>query len=60
VPFSWVGLGVIDFIDFSSYRRAGYWHTDKDTLDKLSPESIEIAGRVGLLFIERLVASGSR
>ncbi len=60
VPFSWVGLGVIDFIDFNSYRSAGYWHTDKDTLDKLSPESIEIAGRVGLLFIERLVASGSR
>jgi hypothetical protein len=23
VPFSWVGLGVIDFIDFNSYRRAG-------------------------------------
>ena len=51
---------MIDFIDFNSYRSAGYWHTDKDTLDKLSPESIEIAGRVGLLFIERLVASGSR
>jgi glutaminyl-peptide cyclotransferase len=54
VPFQWAGLEVIDFIDFNSYRRAGYWHTAADTIDKLSPDSIEITGRTGLLLIEKL------
>jgi hypothetical protein len=47
-------MEVIDFIDFSSYR--GIWHTSADTLDKLNPASIEIAGRTGLLFIEKYLA----
>ena len=59
VPFSWIGMEVIDFIDFNSYRRAGYWHTAGDTLDKLSPDSIEMAGRTGLVLIERLVREAS-
>jgi glutaminyl-peptide cyclotransferase len=56
VPFQWAGLEVIDFIDFNSYRRAGFWHTAADTIDKLSPDSIEITGRTGLLLIEKLAA----
>ena len=51
VPLSWVGMEVIDFIDLESYR--DIWHTSADTLDKLNPESIHIAGRTGLLFIEK-------
>ena len=51
VPLSWLGMEVIDFIDLNSYR--DIWHTSADTLDKLNPASIEIAGRTGLLFIEK-------
>ena len=29
----------------AAVRLNDYWHTDKDTLDKLSPQSLEIAGR---------------
>ena len=54
VPLSWLGIEVIDFIDFESYRE--FWHTSADTLDKLNPQSLEICGRTGLLFLERLAA----
>lgn len=54
VPLSWLGMEVIDFIDFESFR--DIWHTSADTLDKLNPESITIAGRTGLLFIEKYLA----
>lgn len=53
VPLSWTGMEVIDFIALESFRE--FWHTSADTLDKLHPESLEITGRTGLLFIERLV-----
>jgi len=51
VPLSWLGMEVIDFIDLNSYR--DIWHTSADTFDKLNPASIEIAGRTGLLFMEK-------
>lgn len=51
VPLSWLGLEVINFIDFTSFQE--YWHTSADTLDKLNPESLQISGRTGLLFIEK-------
>ncbi len=54
VPLTWVGMEVIDFIDFRSYQP--YWHTSADTFDKLNPESIQIAGRTGLLFLEKHLA----
>lgn len=54
VPLSWVGMEVIDFIDFASYGEI--WHTSADTIDKLNPASIEIAGRTGLLFLEKYLA----
>jgi glutaminyl-peptide cyclotransferase len=54
VPLSWLGMEVIDFIDLESYR--DFWHTSADTLDKLNPQSIEIAGRTGLLFLEKHLA----
>jgi glutaminyl-peptide cyclotransferase len=53
VPLSWLGMEVIDFIDFTSYQTKNYWHTSADTLDKLNPASIEIAGRTGLLMLEK-------
>lgn len=54
VPLSWLGMEVIDFIDFESYRE--FWHTSGDTFDKLNPASLEAAGRTGLLFLEKYLA----
>ena len=54
VPLGWLGMEVIDFIDFNSYK--DYWHTSADTFDKLNPQSIEIAGRTGLVFLEKYLA----
>ncbi len=44
------GIPTINLIDFD-YQN--YWHTPADTLDKISAESLEIAGKVTLLLIEK-------
>lgn len=41
VPFIENGIPAIDVIDFDY----PYWHTSEDTIDKLSPESLEIIGK---------------
>jgi Zn-dependent M28 family amino/carboxypeptidase len=41
-PFLQVGLPAVDIIDFDY----PYWHTTQDTPDKVSPESLEIVGRI--------------
>lgn len=43
-PLNAIGIPVIDLIDFDFPP----WHTAEDTLDKISPESLEIVGRVAL------------
>jgi Zn-dependent M28 family amino/carboxypeptidase len=43
-PLNQIGIPVIDLIDFDFPP----WHTAEDTLDKISAESLEIVGRVGL------------
>jgi Zn-dependent M28 family amino/carboxypeptidase len=58
VPFLEVGIPAIDIIDFEYGRAPGlndYWHTDKDTLDKLSPRSLEIVGQTGLRLLDAVV-----
>lgn len=42
LPFKEAGVPVIDIIDFNYGPDNAYWHTDKDTLDKISGESIKI------------------
>jgi len=42
MPFLEAGVGAVDLIDFD-YEP---WHEDSDTLDKLSPNSLEVVGRV--------------
>jgi glutaminyl-peptide cyclotransferase len=42
VPFARRDITAVDIIDFD-YK---YWHTTQDTLDKVSPESLERVGRV--------------
>ncbi len=44
-PFKNAGIDVVDIIQIRTFT---YWHTDKDTLDKISPESLRIVGTVVL------------
>jgi Zn-dependent M28 family amino/carboxypeptidase len=49
VPFLDAGLPAVDIIDFEYGSAPGlndYWHTAADTVDKLSADSLRIAGRV--------------
>jgi len=57
VPFFEAGIPAIDLIDFefgSSPGRNNYWHTTADTIDKLSPDSLAIVGRVVLKMLNDL------
>jgi len=61
-PFLEAGIPAINLIDFhfgSAPGRNDYWHTPEDTLDKISPESMGVVGRVTVRMINDLV-SGSR
>lgn len=48
LPFARRGIPAIDIIDFEY----PYWHTTEDTLDKISPESLERVGRVIETYLE--------
>lgn len=51
VPFLDAGMPAVDLIDFEYGSAPGlndYWHTPADSLDKLSPASLEIAGQIVL------------
>ena len=50
------GLGVraADLIDFNYGPDNGWWHTQQDTMDKLSPKSFEVVGRVVAETLRRL------
>lgn len=47
-PFREAGLPVADLIDFDYGYDNAFWHAPEDTLDKLSPKSLEIVGSVTL------------
>jgi glutaminyl-peptide cyclotransferase len=56
-PFLLLGMPAIDLIDFqygSAPELNEYWHTAQDTLDKLSEESLGIAGRVTIRVVNDL------
>jgi Zn-dependent M28 family amino/carboxypeptidase len=46
VPFVRAGVPSIDLIDFDYGPQNAFHHTPEDSLDKLSPTSIGIVGRV--------------
>jgi len=46
IPFAKHGVPVADLIDFDYGYNNVFWHTPRDTLDKLSPKSLEITGEV--------------
>jgi Zn-dependent M28 family amino/carboxypeptidase len=50
MPFLQLGVPSLDLIDFDYDP----WHKDSDTMDKLSPKSLEIVGTVVLESVKRL------
>ncbi len=60
LPFLMAGIDSVDLIDFNYGPENSYWHTDADTLDKLSPESLEKVGRLVLAVLAKLQAKFSK
>ncbi|MBO0863271.1 MAG: Zn-dependent exopeptidase M28, partial [Chloracidobacterium sp.] len=59
MPFLRAGVPAVDIIDFeygSSPEKDDYWHTEADTLDKISPRSLKIVGDVTLLSLPKIEA----
>lgn len=54
MPFVNAGVNAIDLIDFNYGPRNSYWHTDKDTIDKLSAHSLQVVGDVVLGVVSEL------
>ncbi len=46
-PLNAIGIPVVDMIDF----HYAPWHTADDTIDKLSPQSLQIVGSVALYYL---------
>lgn len=59
IPFVTAGVNAIDLIDFTYGPNNSYWHTDKDTMDKLSPRSFQIIGDVVLGVVSELERQAS-
>ena len=58
VAFLERGMPAIDLIDFHFGSKPGlndYWHTPEDTMEKISPESLGLVGRVVLRMLNHLV-----
>jgi Zn-dependent M28 family amino/carboxypeptidase len=54
-PFLQLGVPAVDLIDFDFGPGHRYWHTPQDTLDKISPRSMQIVGEVVLESLPRLM-----
>jgi Zn-dependent M28 family amino/carboxypeptidase len=48
IPFAQIGVPVADVIDFNYGYNNAFHHTTQDTIDKLSPKSLQITGDVFL------------
>jgi glutaminyl-peptide cyclotransferase len=58
MPFLRRGVNALDVIDLDYGPNNSYWHTEKDTVDKLSAESLQIVGRVVLETLKELERDG--
>jgi len=56
IPFKNIGVPVADLIDYDYGYNNSFHHTPEDTLDKLSPKSLQIIGDVVLNALQRLDA----
>ena len=54
IPFVNAGVAATDLLDFDYGPSNRYWHTAQDTLDKCSPTSLTIVGRVVLATLDDL------
>jgi Zn-dependent M28 family amino/carboxypeptidase len=54
IPFAKLEVPVVDLIDFDYGYDNAFWHTKEDTMDKLSPKSLEIVGSVVELSIQMI------
>jgi glutaminyl-peptide cyclotransferase len=49
-PLNAIGIPVVDLIDFDF----AWWHTADDTLDKVSPQSLQIVGSVAAYYLSQV------
>lgn len=57
VPFVQAGIPSVNLIDFEFGSQPGlndYWHTEEDTLDKISANSLELIGHIALWLLHDL------
>ncbi len=54
LPFLRKGVNALDLIDFDYGPNNEYWHTEKDTMDKLSAHSLEVVGNVLVAVLRKL------
>jgi hypothetical protein len=54
MPFIRRGVNALDLIDLDYGPGNSYWHTEKDTIDKLSATSFQIVGKVLLEVLKEL------
>ena len=54
IPFTQRGVPSADLIDLEYGYNNVFWHTTQDTVDKLSPKSLEIVGMVTLETVQML------
>jgi Zn-dependent M28 family amino/carboxypeptidase len=54
IPFLRRGVNALDLIDFDYGPNNAYWHTEQDTMDKLSAHSFEVLGNVLIHVIAEL------
>ena len=54
LPFLRRGVNALDLIDFDYGPGNSYWHTEKDTMDKLSADSLSVVGKVLLKVLEAM------
>ena len=57
-PFLQAGIPAVDLIDFEFGPENRYWHTEADTMDKISAESMKTAADVALRAAWKLASNG--
>jgi glutaminyl-peptide cyclotransferase len=53
-PFAEAGVNVLDLIDFTYGPNNGFWHNEKDNMDKLSAHSLQVVGDVVVELVREL------
>ena len=56
MPFVRAGVNAMDLIDFNFGPNNSFWHTPKDTMDKLSARSLQVLGDVLMAVLKKLDA----